>query len=729
MKAGDILEENVKHGEYSYNIVLTSDLPVEVSVEHDGKPVRCVRFSEEDFINSIFKEPINSNEAVKVADDNFKPQKELDPICIDMIEKAKEILMNDINNGVVDECLDNTALNNQKNNQSQNCIIFFNKNNNEQSITAAEFAKEFDKIKDGNYGELHKRLDDDFYQKKNMLLSDYIIFKVTLYFRENNTAKALELLERYKYDLKDRYHALRAKIYIEEKKYKEGIDYIEDWLKKNSSESTEYTKLLGYKLVCSYYLGYYNDVISSYEKEVNKSGDFCLQFLYRHLYLLSCIMAGDDENRNKALNDIKLLTDDTERKFSCRDYWFIRAYNKEDKTFDVSKLNECFKNVSKYEFFYFIIRYSASLGYISDVFLKQEILSNLVKTDKFMSSVSKNPLSDCYNRIWFWTQTIIMMLMIKDDDKINRFSHYVSRSDFMKLMNGEYSIAKMPISETNDNKEGEVLSDIFKNNNVNCDMDYIDNNYIAIQTSFTCQEDNKEMFERYGKGKDEEKGGTGFSLVFNKTFFNTNMAAIRDYSDLLLTSSISMKEKQRNLSLSFEEERDPLFWILYYDETKNRLFYYPDGDEINIYLKEDPECWNQYKNDKKKQIENRLLYSFRNLFDIVKELKTDEEKKIATRILYQLRYCIKTSGCIEQLYFPDEKECRILDVCDVPDNKQEKGKGTIHKDYMKINDGRNFLEKIIIGPRVKDVEDVKKNINKNMKGSKVEVTVSNAPLD
>jgi hypothetical protein len=48
---------------------------------------------------------------------------------------------------------------------------------------------------------------------------------------------------------------------------------------------------------------------------------------------------------------------------------------------------------------------------------------------------------------------------------------------------------------------------------------------------------------------------------------------------------------------------------------------------------------------------------------------------------------------------------------------------------MKINDGRNFLEKIIIGPRVKDVEDVKKNINKNMKGSKVEVTVSNAPLD
>ena len=623
--------------------------------------------------------------------------------------------------GIINECFDKTVSDNQQEIQNQvNSWMndFQEKNNN----IIEKFDVKINNIKDNDYSSLHQLL--DIYLEYNISRENCINLKFNLYFRENRTAEALELLERYKDDVGDRYHALRAKIYIEEKKYKEGLDYIEDWLKKISYESPEYAKMLGYKLVCLYYLGNYNDVISLYEKEVDESGDVRLQFLYRHLHLLSCIMVEDNEKRDQSLSDIKSLTDDTERKFFCRDYWFYDAYDKETKTLDWNKINESLKNINIYEFLYYMIRYSYSLKYTPDDLIKQHVLPNLSDQDLYfknlMASVpEKSRLK--YNKIWFWTQIILMMLIVKDEDKINRFSHYTSKETALNLINGEYHIAKMSLSNANDKIEGAVLPIIFQKNEINFNIDYKDDdNRIAIQTSFSRKENDLTMFRLYGKENGEE--ATGVSLVFNKTFFKTNLAAIE--GNIFGASHSETVDK-----------REPLIWILYYDKSKNRLFYFPDEDELDAYIidlnidlnKNDKkkDDWNEYKdNEKKEQTQNRLRYSFKKLFDAINELKTDEEKKIAMKILYQLRYCIKSSD------FADEKECRILEVCNpFDDDIEEDSNKVLYKNYLQINNNKNFLEKIIVGPKVSKPTVIKEYVQRNMQKTKIEVTVSNAPLD
>ncbi|MBR6200061.1 MAG: hypothetical protein IKQ61_07365 [Spirochaetales bacterium] len=601
--------------------------------------------------------------------------------------------------------------------------------------TLDKFLEKIDNANDDDDDDssLHEEL-DVLFQKKSISLKTYIRLKFVLFFREKHTAKALELLERYKDDLKDRYHALRAKIYIEEKKYKEGIDYINDILDKSKnipSDSEEYSKIIGYKIECLYYLGEYKEVMSLYEDEVENKDlpNFRLQFLYCHLYYLSCIMADNDEKKKAALEEIHLLNDSEFKKNLCRDYWFYDVYKEETKSFDWETVNKSLNHITKYEFLYYMIKYSEKLNFAPDVLIGVENMSKLSNKDLYfknlMSSVhdSDKMTLERYNRIWFWTQIILIMLMIKDDDKVDRFSYYTSKETALNLINGKYHIAKMSLSNVNDKIEGAVLPIIFQKNGINFNIDCKENDYVAVQTSFTRKEDDLTMFRLYGKENGEE--ATGISFVFNKTFFNTNLAAIE--GNICGLGNAETKP--------FSANREPLIWILYYDEAKNRLFYFPDKEELEAYIidlndnknengnKKDD--WNEYKDsEKKEQTQNRLRYSFKKLFDAINELKTDEEKKIAMKILYQLRYCIKSSD------FADEKECRILEVCNpFDDDIEEDSNKVLYKNYLQINNNKNFLEKIIVGPKVSKPNVIKEYVQRNMQKTKIEVTVSNAPLD
>ncbi len=404
--------------------------------------------------------------------------------------------------------------------------------NTKKGNTLDKFLERIDNIKDNNYNSLHEEL-DVLFQKKSISLKTYIRLKFVLFFRENHTAEALALLEKYKDDIGDCYYSLRVKIYIEDKKYKGGLEYIEKEVPKEiSSNSDKYTEILGYKLVCLYYLGEYKEVMSLYEDEVENKDlpNFRLQFLYCHLYYLSCIMADNDEKKKAALEEIHLLNDSEFKKNLCRDYWFYDVYKEETKSFDWETVNKSLNHITKYEFLYYMIKYSEKLNFAPDVLIGVENMSKLSNKDLYfknlMSSVhdSDKMTLERYNRIWFWTQIILIMLMIKDDDKVDRFSYYTSKETALNLINGKYHIAKMSLSNVNDKIEGAVLPIIFQKNGINFNIDYEDNNYIAVQTSFTRKEDDLTMFRLYGKENGEE--ATGISFVFNKTFFNTNLAAI-----------------------------------------------------------------------------------------------------------------------------------------------------------------------------------------------------------
>ncbi|MBR6061021.1 MAG: hypothetical protein IKP67_03000, partial [Spirochaetales bacterium] len=53
----------------------------------------------------------------------------------------------------------------------------------------------------------------------------------------------------------------------------------------------------------------------------------------------------------------------------------------------------------------------------------------------------------------------------------------------------------------------------------------------------------------------------------------------------------------------------------------------------------------------------------------------------------------------------------------------------LYKEYLKINGKKNYLKKIIIGPKVKDAKVFREYIKTEINSRTVEVTVSDAPLD
>ena len=233
----------------------------------------------------------------------------------DIISNEEE-LIDERNEDMQIDNLDYTLSDDQHINQLQDKVKSWY--NTEKGNTFDKFLERIDNVKDNDYSSLHQLL--DIYLEYNISRENCINLKFNLYFRENRTAEALELLERYKDDVGDRYHALRVKIYIEEKKYKEGLDYIDTKLpEKISKNLMKHPQIVGYKLVCLYYLGKYKEVIRLYKYKKYWNGNVLLQFLYRHLYLLSCIIAGnnkkrDDEKKDEAFEEILLLKDNEFKK-------------------------------------------------------------------------------------------------------------------------------------------------------------------------------------------------------------------------------------------------------------------------------------------------------------------------------------------------------------------------------------------------------------------------------
>ncbi len=392
---------------------------------------------------------------------------------------------------------------------------------------------------------------------------------------------------------------------------------------------------------------------------------------------------------------------------------FINYINIE-KIIDIILSENSFWTVEKEEYFNFIVR----------------DINDLIKLKK----------------LWILQYIFLYLVSIKDDDKVDEISHYTSIEVFNgmafdkrydKLDNSIYDtylkknkLRMTSVKNANDPKEGKILMQLLRNNNINTKYGSI-NNFIALQTSFSRCKDSLTMYRLYGKYDNKE--GTGCCLVFDKSFFDTSFNNLD--SSILFSFSYD-KNNYSNIEF-YNEQTLPLYFVLYYNSKNNEIIFNPcesNYENLIIDLNKDYDIWNEGKLFYDK-LKNNIGYIFNSMFKTIKKF-TSEELALAYQLLMNIQYLIKDSSFVE------EQEMRIIQLIEYGSNPlhiDEKMKRS-YKNYLYIFDNKS-LKEVILAPKVIDADFLVEKFNdrlakatniynsKNMKNKyKINVYISNAPI-
>ncbi|WP_028329432.1 tetratricopeptide repeat protein [Brachyspira alvinipulli] len=352
-------------------------------------------------------------------------------------------------------------------------------------------------------------------------------------------------------------------------------------------------------------------------------------------------------------------------------------------------------------------------------------------------------------KLWIMQYVFLYLVSVKDYDKINEISHYTSievfnemafdrRYDNIKeLYQDENNISlkknklrMTSVKNANDPKEGKILMQLLRNNNVNSKYANI-NSFIALQTSFSRCKDSLTMYRLYGKYDNKE--GTGCCLVFDKSFFDTSF---NNRGSGILFSFSYDKNNYSNIEF-YEEQTLPLYFVLYYNFKRNEIVFNPcesDYDNLIIDLNKNYSVWN-YGDKFYDKLKNNIGYVFCSIFNTIKTFNA-EEISLSYQLLMNIQYLIKDSSFIE------EQEMRIIQLVEYGsnplhiDNEMKRS----YKNYLYIFDNK-ALKEVILAPKVKDADFLVEKFNdrlakatsiynsKNIKNKyKINVYISNSPI-
>ena len=352
-------------------------------------------------------------------------------------------------------------------------------------------------------------------------------------------------------------------------------------------------------------------------------------------------------------------------------------------------------------------------------------------------------------KLWILQYIFLYLISVKDYDKINEISHYTSIQVFNEMaFDRKYDMAKdfsqhdnnvilkknklrmTSIKNANDPKEGKILMQLLRNNNVNSKYASI-NNFIALQTSFSRCKDSLTMYRLYGKNDNEE--GTGCCLVFDKSFFDTSF---NNRGSGILFSFSYDKDNYSNIEF-YEEQTLPLYFVLYYNFKKNEIIFNPcesNYDNLIIDLNKNYSVWN-YGDKFYDKLKNNIGYVFDSIFNTIKTF-TPEEISLSYQLLMNIQYLIKDSSFIE------EQEMRIIQLVEYGSNPLhiDNEKKRSYKNYLYIFDNKS-LKEVILAPKVEDADFLVEKFNdrlakatsiynsKNIKNKyNINVYISNAPI-
>lgn len=432
------------------------------------------------------------------------------------------------------------------------------------------------------------------------------------------------------------------------------------------------------------------------------------------------------ENTSDSNEEIKILDELKSEKNPIEDIKNIIKFNKNISVIDILQIFKNYKYID--ELFELLTKTENNNLWMNDTIIK--LILNLEKDiDKIIKDVKY---------LLLFEYLLLKILSFNIDTNIN-ISHYTSLNILLKLLkkNNEDESGNIRINNittANDPKEGKMLYNIFKRNNININMD-IDENALTLQTSYSRNRDSLTMFRLYGKKEDKE--ATGICLVLNKDYFCYNYIPPYSYKN---DNSIKNEE---NIA-KYQDKKMNLYWILYYNEKDNLLVFNPNESKYSADIVIDLNNLEQFNNKKMKDFKKEeekikyiIEYIFKNIFYYIKNINNKIEKenkysniknKLYGYLFENIRFIIKHEA------FFEEQELRMLVTKDYKD-KDILTDDDNNKLYMKyiplFYESINYIEEIIIGSKVENNESIAEYIRKILyknNNDKIKISISKAPL-
>jgi tetratricopeptide (TPR) repeat protein len=348
---------------------------------------------------------------------------------------------------------------------------------------------------------------------------------------------------------------------------------------------------------------------------------------------------------------------------------------------------------------------------------RPEYFYKLLDDDAFFSKTIKKDetKSNKYKDIYLRSLFIISQLHINREYE-KSVAYYTKKIIAQKLLFYESKFRLNAIDNSNDPTEGKTLLDyLFPSSKENLsEKEIFDTEYRAFVGCFTFQHDSLNQFRLYGKDNDKE--GTGLSLVFHEDFFSKELR--------LATEEDGKKDRQNIDILSNNEEENKkytLFRCIYIDPKKQQVKTVGHKETTD-------EKYKKYIDDVF-DIVNEKMKELRNLIDQNPNL----DRNVIELLLINLRYLTK------HIAFKEEQECRIVRICSI------NGKNKIHfeeeKMYIEYEsdilyksnvsskpDVISRIEKIYFGPKATNIESFQDRLKINKLDGKIKCDRSENPL-
>ncbi|MDR3001378.1 MAG: DUF2971 domain-containing protein [Fibromonadaceae bacterium] len=313
----------------------------------------------------------------------------------------------------------------------------------------------------------------------------------------------------------------------------------------------------------------------------------------------------------------------------------------------------------------------------------QETTKNLAKED--LENL------DEYKKAYISSILIISKLYI-NFEKEKLIAHYTKKAISQEiLIEKEHSKFQLSVvNYGNDPTEGETLLNYLFGKKCP-EREGLNIEYGAFAGCFTFDYDSLNQFRLYGK--EEEKEGTGLSLVFNESFFSKEakmpLEQIQvyrgEFDETYLGTTLSPIQKS---------EKHALFRCIYIDPIAQRV--------ETVGHKESYVFFREKEAVTKDEVEQYRIY-IAEITDFVdekmrklKERVRDLNSVIVGRLLINLRYLTK------HVAFKEEQECRIIKIHHLKDEEVIiRGKRVYVEYEPKIHE---HLEEIYFGPEATEIE-------------------------
>jgi tetratricopeptide (TPR) repeat protein len=292
-----------------------------------------------------------------------------------------------------------------------------------------------------------------------------------------------------------------------------------------------------------------------------------------------------------------------------------------------------------------------------------------------------------YKEAYILSILIISQLHINNKNE-KMVSYYTNKTVSQGMLFNDIAFRLNSINYSNDPTEGKILLDyLFKERKYS--PKELNTGYGAFAGCFTFNHDSLNQFRLYGKEDDRE--GTGLSLVFKDSFFSIN-------------AKMATKQEQNSVSVEDKQQQHALFRCIYIDPVTRRVETVGHKEEYLFYRENIAGEIKKYRSDIEDIIKS-VKYEMKELQKLVKGL----EPEVIGQLLINLRYLIK------HIAFKEEQECRIIKIHrlndketvkinPVPDNENNIQIDNIKRLYIDYQNIIGKVEKIYFGPNASQME-------------------------